>query len=344
MKNQTTIKLNKKATLTVDVNCTPMQKMIAAKLPVIQAASYLTAIGGTSRDAENLGWGLRSDIKKIRRSLSNHTKIDVLSQKRPNSVLEAFLRRFDVTTNKKPDATSLGDWIGVEIECFIPYSSLDCDDSTHRAHEKLGEKIKIARIQNVTVKGDGSIRNEENTFPVELCILFKRGNTEALEKLCALLNSLGARVNKSCGLHVHLDARDINSRQATLRGRRLLNALDIFAAMVPKSRRNNQYCALTMNKQKGGSRYAAVNLHAYQKFQTIEMRLHSSTTDFSKIIHWVNILFKTSRAIKLSVKKPASIVDFAQKVGLNDSELSHVLMRTEKFKNEQTEESSGNAA
>lgn len=344
MKNQTTIKLNKKVTLTVDVTCTPMQKMIAQKLSPLHAAEYLSSIGGSKNDARNIGYGLRSEIKQARRAFNNHSKTDLLARKAPNSVLAAFLRRFDVTTNKKPDATSLGDWIGIEIECFIPFASMNCGENTHDAHLELGEKIKAARISNVTVKGDGSIRNDENTFAVEICILFKRGNLESLEKICTLLNSLSARVNKSCGLHVHLDARDVNSRQATLRGRRLLNALDIFAAMVPKSRRNNQYCALEMNRQKGGSRYAAVNMHAYNKFQTIEVRLHSSTTDFQKIAKWVSILFKTSRAVKMSVKKPSSIMEFAQKVGLNDAELSHVLSRTEKFKNESIEESSGNAA
>ena len=71
---------------------------------------------------------------------------------------------------------------------------------------------------------------------------------------------------------------------------RLGKSLPLLASMVPKSRRDNQYCKLDVNSPNSSSRYYAINLQSLNKFNTIEVRLHSGTTDFDKIIHWARLL------------------------------------------------------
>lgn len=226
---------------------------------------------------------------------------DQLARKAPNSVLTLMLAKLDPLRSKKPENINLGDWIGVEIECFIPKIHFQSvNDRYTDFHARLAETFKNERIGGVSIKYDGSIRNDDDCFPVEVNILYRRGNDANLEKTCALLNRLGARVNKSCGLHVHLDCRDVEARQASLRGKRLASALPILSAMVPASRRDNQYCRLIKNEIKRGSRYAAINMQAYGKFKTVEVRLHSSTTNFGKIKNWVELLYIISRSNKMS--------------------------------------------
>jgi hypothetical protein len=367
-----TIKLNNKVSVLTNAPLSKMQTLVLSKMRYnSEKLDYLQAIGGARSTFKE---SLRDNVRRTRRGFQSHYSSDMLAAKKPNTMLLKFLQQFDATTDKRPDATSKGDWIGIEIECMIPFFSIlkkhssdlcgdyinedgeECEDvylcdncngkNTRDSimRDKLADIVKMAKIRGVTIKPDGSIKNERGTFPVEVCILFKRGDMSTLQKICDLLNSLKARVNKSCGLHVHLDARDADTRQATLRGRRLFHAIDIFAAMVPKSRRTNQYCELRMNGQKDGSRYAAVNIQAYQKYQTIEMRLHSATTDFMKISMWISILFKTSRSVKMSVRKITPIVDFAKRIELTDAELSYLFSRVEKFKDDNKEESSGIAA
>jgi hypothetical protein len=57
---------------------------------------------------------------------------------------------------------------------------------------------------------------------------------------------------------------------------------------VPESRRNNNdYCALSFSET---NRYRAVNFTAFRKFKTLEIRLHSGTVDYTKIIAWIRLL------------------------------------------------------
>jgi len=56
---------------------------------------------------------------------------------------------------------------------------------------------------------------------------------------------------------------------------------------VPASRRGNQYCDFGISIR---DRYKAVNVCAFNKHSTIEIRLHSGTTDYTKIISWIRLL------------------------------------------------------
>jgi hypothetical protein len=303
----------------------------------------------SSRDVE------RSVVRAFRNSLKDDG-LDRLAAKAPNSVLNRLLERYKPTGNKLPSSNPAfyGKYVGVEIECILPYEGLgvesfeflpdngcdhdgdcECSADTYRmgreTEKRLIEKITSARIPGISVKHDGSIRfNEDAEVGLEVTCLFRVDDKAPLERLCALLNEVGARVNTSCGLHVHLDCRDlVDKRAVSNRAARLGHVLPILSKMMPESRRNNSYCQMAVSDYRG-SRYYAVNKCAYDKFKTIEVRLHSGTTNYSKIANWVDLVFAISRATAIR-ERMADHFLMLDAINARDSMIAYVESRLSAF-------------
>lgn len=200
-------------------------------------------------------------------------------------------------------------FFGVEIECFLPGSyhdndwehdgGDDCDEgccscepddaSLETRHEYLKLAFTEAGLPDIEIKEDGSIKEDDGHYPVEITFSFSINNFEKVEKVCKVLNKLGARVNSSCGMHVHIDQRKNLKTTAREQAMRLVTALPMLQRLVPQTRVENTYC-----KDNYGSlysdRYYAINWAAYSSHNTIEVRLHSATTNAEKIIQWVRLL------------------------------------------------------
>lgn len=255
------------------------------------------------------------------------------------NVLDKAKRFYDPSADHRPMSKNIK-YLGVEIECFIPWDSVDmsvpngdneeiecgscegsgtltyshrdtghelegdcpsCDGSGYvinedesnldnainEAHYELKRIFKNNKIKFASIKTDGSIEASEDCFPVEITILTSLDDLSNLEKCCKLINSLGGKVNKSCGMHVHLDARHLNRNEVILIGAKFKKTLPLLLSMVPETRRSNHYCKSQVSFE---HRHSAVNLGAYEKHKTIEIRLHSSTTDFNKIKNWITLL------------------------------------------------------
>jgi hypothetical protein len=99
-------------------------------------------------------------------------------------------------------------------------------------------------------------------------------------------------------MHVHLDARHLDAKAVKAIGAKFKKVLPVMGKMVPESRRENSFCRLDVSGLTG-SRYFAVNLTAFKKYRTVEIRLHSSTTDFNKIIQWATLLSCVFKAEKI---------------------------------------------
>ena len=159
------------------------------------------------------------------------------------------------------------------------------------------------------IKGDGSIhRTNGYTNECEITILDQSSTIrKTVEKVCKVLNNkeeVNAAVNKSCGLHVHLDLRGYT--QSTL-DRIWYNFClwqDLLYAMNPGFRESTFSKRVnTFNKRfpsDWGDRYTGINPRALSKFGTIEIRMHVGTTNATKINNWIRIL----EAIKSTRKVP----------------------------------------
>ncbi len=122
-----------------------------------------------------------------------------------------------------------------------------------------------------------------------------KDNLKAAKKV---LDHCGARVNKTCGLHVHIDMRHRNMEKAI---RNLHKHKDLLLSQVKDNRKTSTYCkmdSLTQsladwNRVKKGlsvERYKAFNIQAYEEMSTLEVRLHHGTVDIKEIENWCRLL------------------------------------------------------
>jgi hypothetical protein len=255
----------------------------------------------------------------------------------------------------KPDESIPdGRAIGVEIECLIPRNESEpaccrcgtgeehddccdcCPGSSERRSEieqRIKEAFKRHGVKNTRIKDDGSIRDGDGFESFEFTILFDIEKPERLKRLCNALTALGATVNSSCGLHVHLDARDGAGRSIATR---LKNALPLLKRMIPKSRLDNSYCRDDVSTR--GQRYAKINRESLRKHRTIEVRMHSGTTQYEKIFNWVRVLHTIARGEKrLSVKKAENTLMALATLGMPNDLNAWVLSRVEQFTGKQAE-------
>lgn len=142
-----------------------------------------------------------------------------------------------------------------------------------------------------------------------------------LKIACEVLNRLGAKVDKTCGVHVHHDIEDLNIQA-------IKNIYAIYNKhnghideLFPASRRavnQPRYCkglstylmeqveaceSIQQLRSVASDRYYTLNFTAYVKYGTMEFRQHAGSTDFDKIINWVRI----TQALISSAKKKAEI-------------------------------------
>lgn len=162
--------------------------------------------------------------------------------------------------------------VGVEIEGF---NTLD--------REQMEDALPFwARAVS-----DGSIRPVSGTHPHEVRALLPRDAMEPrLFSLCRKLSAVNFRVNASCGLHVHFDMRGRSGEEVKAKARIAESWLHALQELLPASRRGNEYCKWGISTT---DRYRAVNLRAFQSHNTLEIRCHSGTIDYTKILAWIRL-------------------------------------------------------
>ena len=125
--------------------------------------------------------------------------------------------------------------------------------------------------------------------------------------------------HRSCGLHIHHEARDLTDEQFVNVYRIYYSLQPVLAFLVAPSRRYNGYCpplntplrswgtdpVEQKNELMCADRYS-VNLRSYVVRGTIEFRQHHGTTSVEQILAW---LFLTQRIVEYAreVKKPKEI-------------------------------------
>lgn len=162
--------------------------------------------------------------------------------------------------------------VGVEIECHTEATLNDT------------EQYKIHDDASIDAPG-GTTATELVTLPANGDALLAR-----IDHACQDLAAAGAAVNKSCGLHVHIDAAGLSRQQLVVIYNSWRAIEPIMLAMQPTSRRANQYCKCCTAVMQREDRYRTLNLASLDKHGTIEFRLHSSTTSPRKIKSWVMFL------------------------------------------------------
>ena len=200
---------------------------------------------------------------------------------------------------------------------------------------------KLTTDVSVTSSGTGEGSGLELVSPI---LRGTRGMEEAIKALKALADA-GARVDRSCGLHVHLGADGMT-------GANLIALVDYYQAniasvrkLVANSRHSNNFCkdmtAVVRNsthmrsvantpaqeallKQSIGNlydRYYSVNLTSYCKHGTVEFRQHQGTLNGKKLEAWVKFLMAMTEKVigGMSPTAHADLPEMLNRLGL-DSE------------------------
>jgi hypothetical protein len=170
-------------------------------------------------------------------------------------------------------------WLGTEMECFMPKAY---------SREDLLKAFQNKYIWGICAKGDGSLIPPNGDYlPVELVLCRPRSGYEVpLNRFCSLIESMGGIVNETCGLHVHFDFRG-STKEAVERRAQVLDAhMPFVKLLLPEHRRDNRYCRPGLSWE---DRYRMVNLTAYLRYQTLEVRAHQGTIDHQKILNWIRL-------------------------------------------------------
>jgi hypothetical protein len=163
-----------------------------------------------------------------------------------------------------------------------------------------------------------------------------RDGFSQLKKICEVLVELGAKVNRSCGFHVHHDARDFDLEAWKIVVKSYLKYESTIDELMAPSRRGDgtQYVRSCIGHYAGytfedvwrradeapdewnlrrmfGTRYTKLNLEAYELHGTVEYRQHGGTTNFAKMAAWicltqgfVNRAVSHKKVMRVSTAKP----------------------------------------
>lgn len=214
------------------------------------------------------------------------------------------------------------DYIGVEIECMVPNNS-------------MFKQSLMPLADHVNTVGDGSIQCEDGFEDLEVRVLARQKDiSNVITKVTSALTDSGAKVNKSCGLHVHLDMRDKSNTEIQTIYHNLYSSLGLLMSIVPPSRRNNNYCRKNrsgdFNRAIHTTRYQAVNASAYHSHKTIEIRLFGGTLNAEKINNWIKLILSIAYG-KTILRSPKTFETAAKKWNLTPELLAWCKDRQQKF-------------
>jgi hypothetical protein len=204
---------------------------------------------------------------------------------------------------------------GIEIECFLPRGSVRVGG--YHAGLELGGRFPAGW----NAQRDGSLQTGLAGYEgVEIVspVLSGREGLEQVRQVANLLEEMGAKVNRSCGFHVHLGSTSIagdNFDEVADWVRRLINVTAqhekaFYGAAGTNHRETGTYCrslksAWGQKKQRlrekmkaedlrleaaGISRYQSLNLvPLFGRNKTVEFRCFSGTTSGLKMTAWIQM-------------------------------------------------------
>lgn len=215
---------------------------------------------------------------------------------KPNLINEIGTR---CTTNdpfreKKPRKPR-AHYIGVELE-FNPVPNQNI--------RTIGDALKKANLARyVHVGEDGSCggfdQNGNRLRGYEVRVLLEETNFyDTLKKVCAELKTLGFKTDPSCGTHIHLDMRNRDVKQCYAN---MYKAQLLLRKFLTFDRKRNIYCKKNEfpsydehveNNRERESRRCGINTHSYQKYRTLEVRMHHGTLEAEKLAPFIKLLLK----------------------------------------------------
>jgi hypothetical protein len=170
--------------------------------------------------------------------------------------------------------------------------------------QSVAAALRAAGLRGWNVKSDCSINGGTGAEIVSPPLRGENGRRQ-LRTACEVLARLGAKVNRSCGLHVHHGVSDLTIDDFKRMVRGWVANQRITNRFVSPSRRGNRYAAawsegevaeidaaqtlddLSRRTAYRVTRYKTLNVSCFPRFGTVEIRQHQGTIDYDKIVAWL---------------------------------------------------------
>ncbi len=194
-----------------------------------------------------------------------------------------------------------------------------------------GYNHRTASYWKVTTDGSLGSNYSINSEIVSPILSGDAGFAE-VTKVCRVLLSLGCKVNKKCGLHVHIGARNESLAFFKTLARLYHKAEPVIDSFLAPSRRGyaNTFCgpvrinqpalematnmeqiALALGQDHGlanvrsARRYRKLNVLSFWQHGTVEFRQHQGTIEAEKVCNWVRFCLR----LALAARKGAALTD-----------------------------------
>lgn len=197
---------------------------------------------------------------------------------------------------------------GVEIECMLSFTEAEeaLRDAGVPSRGWVGYTHEVGTTWKVV--SDSSVRN--GCEVVSPPLKGKAGITQ-VKKVMKALRARGASVNVNCGLHVHLEADDLDGESLDRLCKNYATLQQSINTLLPASRRNGTYSRDFTNEDaryvgdllrtqkdqvRNGmayiriDRYKSVNVQSFPLYGTIEFRQHQGTVNGTKTGAWITLL------------------------------------------------------
>ena len=240
---------------------------------------------------------------------------------------------------------------GIELEFILPHRQAtlvtrlnSVNIVTHAEHYNHSTRTYWKIVSDATINSETGFTAMELVSPPLKGI----DGLLQIETVCKVLQEMGAKINRSCGLHIHHDARDLELDQWKNLVKSYIKFEDTIDLLMAPSRRGNgnQWCRGLKGVYAGctveelwervdrsydiwnlqrmfGTRYVKLNLEASAVHGTIEYRQHGGTTNFAKIAAWLSLTqgMVTSAALNKPVRgkvpvKGSALAALMRKAGL----------------------------
>jgi hypothetical protein len=237
-----------------------------------------------------------------------------------------------INKSKSPRQGVTTNYVGIELEVVARMSRNDLHTLFCKAY--LGGYVHLKSDSSIQPESD-SERGHEVTIMVP-----EDKYEQIINKVCAILNrkDVGCYVNNSCGMHVHFDARH---RDHETMFNNFVRVMALGKQMIPQDRVTSNhastYCRLNTspvfneNTNIGRSRYQAVNAVSYGSHNTIEIRIHSGTTNATKINMWIRTFLNAAKQVDPITEYVNSVEEYMNLFGMDTKLAEYMNKRIKLF-------------
>jgi hypothetical protein len=247
---------------------------------------------------------------------------------------------------------------GVELELILPLGL---------SHSGLAERIRDAEVNchsehynhsgrpHWKIVTDGSLGDYIRGAEIVSPVLNGQAGFDEVQRVCAAALAAGCKVNKKCGLHVHLGARGLSGqffRNLIRLYRSHEGAID--SCLAPSRRASlNPYCrsltalsAQTIAAVTGepsaahgvaANRYQKINFQSYWRHGTVEFRQHQGTVEGQKVINWIKFCIALADKANCGEEwvdmRGDTLQNLVEAINLDGSVASYLFNRQEAFRN-----------